>query len=123
MTPFFRFQYWPIVFVASSSQSRSASSAISSTARKNFTAFRFGLPRGRSFPAVTRRATSSVVQLNGVQQFRKLGFGYKLPPYQRIVEIIRRGEGSYPEFLSFWKDNIAPAEEMIRNWFSRARLY
>jgi hypothetical protein len=40
----------PIVFVASSSHSRSASSAISSTALKNFTAFGLGLPNGRSLP-------------------------------------------------------------------------
>jgi hypothetical protein len=40
-----------MVFVASSSHSRSASSANSSTALKNFTAFVFGLPNGRGFPA------------------------------------------------------------------------
>jgi hypothetical protein len=31
---------------------------------KNFTAFGFGLPNGRSFPALTRMATSSVEQFN-----------------------------------------------------------
>jgi hypothetical protein len=59
---FFRRQYGSIVFVASANHSRSANSAISSTALKNFTAFGFGLPQGRSFPALRRRATSSVVQ-------------------------------------------------------------
>ena len=42
---FFRFQNCPIVLVASSSHSRSASNAMSSTALKNFTAF--GAGRGR----------------------------------------------------------------------------
>jgi hypothetical protein len=37
---------------------------MSSTALKNFTAFGFGLPSGRSLPAVTRTATSSVVQFS-----------------------------------------------------------
>jgi hypothetical protein len=46
----FRRQCWPMVFVASSSQSRSASITISSTALKNFTAFGLSLPNGRSFP-------------------------------------------------------------------------
>jgi hypothetical protein len=51
---FLRFQNWSMVFVASSSHSRFASSAINSTALKNFTAFGFGLPNGRNLPAVTR---------------------------------------------------------------------
>jgi hypothetical protein len=38
-----RFQNYPIVFVASSSQSRFANNAMSSTALKNFKAFGFGL--------------------------------------------------------------------------------
>jgi len=59
---FFCRQYWPIVFVASSNQSRSASKVINSMELKNFTAFGFGLPSARSFPALTRMATSSVVQ-------------------------------------------------------------
>jgi hypothetical protein len=59
---FFRFQNCVIVFVASSNHSRSASSTMSSTALKNLIAFVFGLPNGRSFPAETRMATSSVVQ-------------------------------------------------------------
>ena len=37
-----------MVFVASSSHSRFASRFINSTALKNFTAFEFGLPKGRS---------------------------------------------------------------------------
>jgi hypothetical protein len=61
---FLRFQNCPIVFVASSSQSGSASSAINSTALKNLTAFGFGLPSGRNFPALTRIPTSSVEQFN-----------------------------------------------------------
>jgi hypothetical protein len=40
---FLRFQNYPIVFVASSSQSRFANNAMSSTALKNFKAFGFGL--------------------------------------------------------------------------------
>jgi hypothetical protein len=61
---FFRFQKLPMVFVASSSHSRSASSAISSTALKNFTAFGLGRPSARNLPALTRIATSSCVQLS-----------------------------------------------------------
>jgi hypothetical protein len=53
-----------MVFVASPSHSLSASSAISSTALKNFPAFVFGLPNGRSLPAVTRTAISSGVQFS-----------------------------------------------------------
>ena len=37
---------------------------MSSTALKNFTAFGFGLPKGRSLPAVTSTGTSSGVQFN-----------------------------------------------------------
>jgi hypothetical protein len=55
---FFRFQNWPMVLVASSSHSRLASSAISSTALKNFTAFTFGLPNGRSLPNRVRMDAS-----------------------------------------------------------------
>src|ERR1035438_6539543 len=61
---FFRFQNCPMVLVASSSHSRSASSAINSTALKNFTALGFGRPNGRSLPALTRMATSSGVQFS-----------------------------------------------------------
>jgi hypothetical protein len=61
---FFCFQNCPIVFVASSSQALSASSAISSTALKNLTALGFGLPNGRSLPALTRMASSSGVKLS-----------------------------------------------------------
>ena len=61
---FFRRQNWPMVLVASSNHSRSASSAINSIALKNFTAFVFGRPSGRSLPALTSRATSSGVQFS-----------------------------------------------------------
>jgi hypothetical protein len=46
--------------------SRSASSAINSTALKNFTAFVFGLPDGRSFPELTRMPTSSTLQFSNL---------------------------------------------------------
>ena len=59
-----RRQNWPMVFVASSSQSASASKVINSMELKNFTAFGLDLPSARSFPALTRIATSSVVQFN-----------------------------------------------------------
>jgi IS1 family transposase len=62
---FFRFQNCPIVFVASSGHSRSASNTKSSTALKNFTALTFGLPKGRSLPAVTRTATTPQEKLRG----------------------------------------------------------
>jgi hypothetical protein len=63
---FFRRQYCPMVFVASSSQSGSQSRAINPMELKNFTALGFGFPNARSFPALTRMATSSV------EQFRSL---------------------------------------------------
>lgn len=53
-----------IVLVASSSQSPSASRVINSIELKNFTALGLGLPSGRSLPAVTRVATSSVEQFS-----------------------------------------------------------
>jgi hypothetical protein len=77
---FLRFQNWPIVFVAPSSHSRAASSAMSSTALKNFTAFGFGLPNGRSLAAATRMATSPSLDL---------------PAYSVIEEIV---EGFVEEF-------------------------
>jgi hypothetical protein len=61
---FFRLQKLPMVFVASSSHSRSARSAMSSTALKNFTAFRFGRPNGRNLPALTRMVTASGMQFS-----------------------------------------------------------
>ena len=61
---FFRRQNWTMVLVASSSQSGSASKVINSMELKNFTALGLGLPSARSFPALTRIATSSVEQFN-----------------------------------------------------------
>ena len=58
-----------MVFVASSSRSGSASSVINSMALKNFTALGLGLPNGRSFPALTRMATSSVEQFNSLATY------------------------------------------------------
>ncbi len=54
-----------MVFVASFSQAGSASSAISSMVLENFRLFGLGLPSARSFPALTRRATSSGEQFSG----------------------------------------------------------
>ena len=53
-------------FCRLTSHSRSASSAMSSTALKNFSAFVFGLPNGRNLPAVASKATSSVVQFRSL---------------------------------------------------------
>jgi hypothetical protein len=61
---FLCFQNCPIVLAALSNHSRSASSAMSSTAQKNFTTLELGLPNGRSLPAVTRTATTSGLQFN-----------------------------------------------------------
>ena len=66
-----------------------------------------------------RDAKEPVLQLSvdGVPHFRKLGYDYVLPPYQQIADIVRRGESSYPQFLDFWKENIAPAErQQISAW-------
>ena len=72
---------------------------------------------GELYPLVEqyRDAKEPVVRLSvdGVRHFRKLGYGYELPPYQQILEIVRRGESSYPQFLSFWKETIAPAETRV----------
>jgi len=46
----YRRQYWMMDFVASSSQSGSASDVINSMELKNFTALGFGLPSGCSPP-------------------------------------------------------------------------
>ena len=46
-----------MLFVASSNQSGSASKAINSIELKNFTALGLGLPKARSFPALTRNGT------------------------------------------------------------------
>ena len=64
---FLRRQYCPIVLVASSNQSGSANWANKPMELKNFTALDLGLPSARSFPALTKMATSSeqVSVLNG----------------------------------------------------------
>jgi hypothetical protein len=70
-----------MVLVTSSSHSRSASSAMSSTPLKNFTALVFGLPNGRSLPAVTRIPTSSGVKLKRFRHSRELD-GTTEAPFQ-----------------------------------------
>jgi hypothetical protein len=66
-----------------------------------------------------RDAREPVLRLsvNGAQHFRKLGYSYELPSYQQLTEIVRQGEASYPAFLGFWKEHIAPAEQQqIASW-------